>query len=230
MSLKGLLFGSQKFEETKESFKSAIASFKEEVGLDRPANTLVEASQFANVLIVKSRSYSLGSIFSCSQEDVHSIDNEFFQIVTTNGEKIYSAKMEPDILTNRDLFSVYDTRFDKRKIGEIKQWLISMRMPIFEKEAKTCSVLLGKEKIGVLKKCVSFGKTEFQTIEGNISVRFESENDFSILYHEKEIAKSHAIPLKLKNSFVDRYVLEYPDLRDEQVALMVTLAIDCITT
>lgn len=229
MSLKNLLFGAQNYEKAKTTLKAQIATFKEESGLNRTSDSLIRNTEFDNVLIIKLRSFSIGNIFSAQKDANLYCEDEFLQVLTTEQNKIYSIKIELDVLTNRNIVKVYDERYEHLKIGEIKPWLISPRLPFLEKEAKTCSVILKKENLCYLKKCVSLGQTEYQTIKGNLFVRLVSENLFSIQYEGQEIAKLHALPIKLKNEFVDRYVLEYRDIRDEQIALLAALAIDSIS-
>jgi uncharacterized protein (UPF0254 family) len=183
-----------------------------------------------NVVIVRMRSYSVGTMAATLLGAAVGGGKGQYQIVTKDGTEVFSSDMETTLLTDREMLTVYDTSNGKRKIGCVKQWLISGGIPLFEKEAKTCTVILEKDKLCDLKKCVSFGDLQFETLEGSAEVKIKSENNYSIYYKRKKIAELHELPVKLKDGFVDKYVLEYKEAKYIQVAVMMAIAVDTVNT
>lgn len=237
MSFNDMLLKKQKkkIAKAKETIKKEISeikneakSVKKDVGLDQTTDQFVQKAKMENVLIVRTRSYSAGTMAATLLGATAGSDKGQYRIVTKDGKEVFVSDMETTLLTDRDILSVYDTSNGKQKIGNIKQWVISGGIPLFEKEAKTCTVTLEKEKLCDLKRCISFGELQFETFEGRAEIRVKSEDNYSVYYKRKKIAELHALPMKLKDGFVDRYVLEYKEKKDLQVAVMMAIAVDVV--
>lgn len=239
MALIKLLMAKQKIEkgkealkEGKEALKESVAAVKKEAGLDKTADKVMQKTKTDNVLIVRMRSYSVGTmaatLLGAAVGATAGGGKGQYQIITKDGEEMFVSDMETTFFTDRDILTVYDTSNGKRKIGSVKQWLISGGVPLLEREAKTCTVTLEKDKLCDLKKCVSFGDLQFETLEGSAEVKIKSEDNYSIYYKRKKIAELHELPMKLKDGFVDRYVLEYKEAKDIQVAVMMAIALDTV--
>ena len=232
MALIKFLIAKQKMEKGKEALKESVAAVKKETGLDKTADKVIQKTKTDNVLIVRMRSFSVGTmaatILGATVGSTTDGGKGQYQIVTKDGKEVFASDMETTLLTGRDILTVYDTSDSKRKIGSIKQWLISGGIPLYEKEAKTCTVTLGKDKLCDLKKCVSFGDLQFETLEGGTEVKIKSVDNYSIYYKRKKIAELHKLPMKFKDGFVDRYVLEYKEAKDIQVAVMMAIALDVV--
>lgn len=232
MALIKLLMAKQKMEKGKEALKESVAAVKQEAGLDKTAEKVIQKTKTDNVLIVRMRSYSVGTmaatLLGAAVGATAGGGKGQYQIVTKDGKEIFASDMETAFFTDRDILTVYDTSNGKRKIGSVKQWLISGGIPLLEREAKTCTVTLEKDKLCDLKKSVSFGDLQFETFEGSAEVKIKSEDNYSIYYKRKKIAELHELPMKLKDGFVDRYVLEYKEAKDIQVAVMMAIALDTV--
>jgi len=232
MALMKLLMAKQKMEKGKEALKESVAAVKKEAGLDKTADKVIQKNKTDNVLIVRMRSYSVGTmvttLLGAAVGATAGGGKGQYQIVTKDGKEMFASDMETTFFTDRDILTVYDTSNGKRKIGSVKQWLISGSFPLLEREAKTCTVTLEKDKLCDLKKCVSFGDLQFETLEGSVEVKIKSEDNYSIYYKRKKIAELHELPVKLKDGFVDRYMLEYKETKDIQVAVMMAIALDTV--
>lgn len=232
MALIKLLMAKQKMEKGKEALKESVAAVKKEAGLDKTAEKVIQKTKTDNVLIVRMRSYSVGTmaatLLGTAVGATAGGGKGQYQIVTKDGKEMFASDMETTFFTDRDILTVYDTSNGKRKIGSVKQWLISGGVPLLEREAKTCTVTLEKDKLCDLKKCVSFGDLQFETLEGRAEVKIKSEDNYSIYYKRKKIAELHELPMKLKDGFADRYVLEYKEAKDIQVAVMMAIALDTV--
>ena len=231
MSIIKLIASKHKLDKAKESFKESVVAVKKEAGLDKTADKIVQKTKTENVLIVKMQSYSVGTMAKTllGVSGAAAVGGKCqYQITTKKGVEVFVSDMETTRLTDRDILTVYDTSNGKRKIGTIKQWLISGGMPLFEKEAKTCTVTLENEKLCDLKKSVSFGDLQIEAFEGRIEIKIKSNGNYSIYYKGKKIAELHELPMKLKDGFVDRYVIEYKEEKDKQVAVMIAIALDTV--
>ena len=232
MSIIKLIAGKHKLDKAKESFKESVAAVKKETGLDKTADKVIQKAKTDNVLIVKMQSYSVGTmaktLLGVSGGATAVGNKSQYQITTKDGTEEFVSDMETTLLTDRDILTVYDTRNGKTKIGTVKQWLISGGIPLFEKEAKTCTVTFGNEKLCDLKKCISFGDLQIEAFEGRIEIKIKSNGNYSIYHKGKKIAELHELPMKLKDGFVDRYVLEYKEEKDKQVAVMMAIALDTV--
>ncbi|MBE6732576.1 MAG: hypothetical protein E7561_01080 [Ruminococcaceae bacterium] len=231
MSIIKLIASKHKLDKAKESFKESVAAVKKEAGLDKTANKIIQKAKTENVLIVKMQSYSVGTMAKTllGVSGAMAVGSKSqYQITTKDGTEEFASDMETTLLTDRDILTVYDTRNGKTRIGTVKQWLISGGIPLFEKEAKTCTVTMGNEKLCDLKKCVSFGDLQIEAFDGRIEIKIKSNGNFSIYHKGKKIAELHELPMKLKDGFVDRYVLEYKEEKDKQVAVMMAIALDTV--
>lgn len=234
MSLKGKFaaFATAKIAEkvvSKENINNAISSavtkIMEAAGIQSTADCANQIE--TNYLIVKARSYSLGTVMEImtgKDPDISSSPVRY-QMLDSTGETKYTIKAE-NTATNRDVLALLDAR--KHKLGYVKEHLIPMGVPLFEKEVKKCSVYIGEEKIAELKKFVSFGDLYFEDFEGNVEIKHNKGEDFRIYYGKKLIASLHDVPMTFKEGFEDKYVIEYDDVADEIVAVLLVVALDII--
>lgn len=236
MSIIGLFVAKQKMEKAKESLKEEVDALKKEVAELRKKNGLdeyIHKAKTENVLIVRVRSYSLGTIASVLlNKDIEKIDDDdgYYQVVSKDGEELFMSDLKSTFLTDRDILTVYDMSEGKRKIGTVKQWLVSGRIPLLEKEAKTCTVMLEKNKLCDLKRYISFGELQFDTYDGDAWIRVKAEDHYAIKYKGREIAQLHELSTKMKDGFSDRYVIEYKDKKDQKIVAMMAIALDICNT
>ena len=232
MSIIRFMLGKRSLEKGKKELKESVAAFKKEISrLDNASDSIIQASTAENILIIKTQSYSIGTMAKVTLGNYSTVDlnNKCqYKITTKDGTEAFVSNTEETLFTTRDILTIYDTRTGKRKIGTIKQWLVSGGVPLFEKDAKTCTVTLQNEKLCDLKKCVFFGDLQIETSASFLKVRIESDNEYSIHYKGQKIAKLHEIPAKLKDGFVDRYVLEYNDKKHTHIVVMLAIALDIV--
>ena len=180
-----------------------------------------------NCLIIRGKSYSVGTIaglFAGKTPDLTDCDG-YYQIFDTTGTMKYRSTSK-DTIMDRDIIDLYDMKGNK--IGYVKEHIMSIGVPLLEKDVKRCSVYLGKEKIAVLKKYVSFGELSFETLEGKYKVTCDKGKWYKVFYGAKQIVKLNVVPVNLKNGYVDKFVIEYDDISDEVVAILLATAVDVI--
>lgn len=180
-----------------------------------------------NCLVVKSKSYSVGTVVGQIVEKTPNLNDYSgrYQIVDSNGTLMYKSTAE-NTVTNREILDLFDA--SGKKVGYVKEHLISAGFIFLEKEVKTCTVFLGGEKIAILKKYKSFGKLKVDVLEGSVRITHEEGKNFKIYYKRKLIATLHDCPINFKDGYVDKFVMEYKYPAEEVVAILLTIAIDLI--
>lgn len=152
-----------------------------------------------------------------------------YQIYDDAGMLQYTVKEEMT-LTDRDILNVYDSA--SNKVGRIKEHLLSVGVPLLEKETKKCSVYLGGEKICELKKSEIFGEYNFEVLEGKIELSYDQNKNFKITYQGAKIAVFQFIPHKLKemfrDGFMDKIKIECYSKEHEAISILLAIAIDTI--
>lgn len=209
----------------------AINSVLNKVGKAAGEKTAAEHIQEIknNYLIIKSKSYSIGDVVGIVIGNTPKMNDYLgrYQIVDGNGTLKYKSSAE-NTITNREILDLFDA--NGNKIGYVKEHLISTGIPLFEKEVKKCTVYLGKEKIALLKKYVSFGDLEFEVLEGSVKISHKEGKNFKIQYEGEQIAILHNCPLNLMDGYADKFVMEYDSPKYEIVAILLATAIDLINT
>lgn len=178
-------------------------------------------------LIIKAKSYSLGTmvgLFTGKSSDLTDYLGRY-QIFDAAGNIKYKSAAE-DTIIDREILDLYDAV--NQKIGYVKEHIISVGVPLLEKEVKKCSVYLGTQKIAELKKYVSFGDLAFEALEGDVEITHNEGKTFKIKYRNKLIATLLDVPLNLKDGYVDKFVMEYDDPSMEVEAVLLATAIDLI--
>lgn len=215
----------------KGSVDGAVNSMLNKLGKATGQKTAAEHIQGIkkNYLVIKSKSYSIGTMVGFFTGKIPNMNDYLgrYQIVDGNGTLKYKSNAE-NTITDREILDLFDA--SGNKVGYVKEHLISTGIPLFEKEVKKCTVFLGKEKIALLKKYVSFGDLTFDVLEGNVKITHKEGKEFKIHYKGKPVATLHDCPLNLKDGYADKFVMEYKDPADEVVAILLATAIDLINT
>jgi uncharacterized protein YxjI len=178
---------------------------KLEAKSETEANKLFEKEPGTEILVLQQQMYTWTDKF-----DVY---NENQQVKYTVKGKLTSFKRSLD---------VYDAR--NKKIGIVKEKLITFRSPFsFRAKPRDFIVELNGNKLGRVRYRASFGKYKYEVsfnkwrIEGNVLSR-----QYKILKGEEEIAN---ISKKAFHSS-DTYVVAFPDSKNEQIILLLVLALD----
>ena len=145
-----------------------------------------------------------------------------YQFFDMEGNIKYISDFDTGLLIDRETVTLYDK--DKKKYGKVKEYIISVGIPLFEKEVKKCSVDFDKENICKLKKYKSFGELEFETLEGKVYLNChdEEKKKYQIKKGNKIIAKVNELPPKFIDGLVETYIIQYDNIEDEKlITLMV---------
>lgn len=178
----------------------------------------------ANYLVIKSRSHSVGGMLGFDNEVDKKDKLGRFEVYDRNN--ILKYKSDAKIgLTNRDVLNLYDS--DNKKIGYVKEWLVSVGFLFVEKNVKKCTMQYN-DTVCEFKKYVEFGELHFETLNGDIHIASRNGKDFIIKNSNGIIAELHKVSVKLQNGYVDKYVLEYNDSQYEEIAVLTAIAIDTI--
>lgn len=208
-------------------FKDTVKKFKQEVGIDLLKDFEYKADK--NYLYVKAPSLSLKSMGGILAGNVSNIESfgSRYKIYDLNENIKYFSDYDISLILDRESITLYDSQ--KNKIGKVKEYAFSVGVPFFEKEVKKCCVYLKNNLICKLKKYESFGELCFETLEGDIRIKYDKNKPREfIITKNKEIARIYTPILKLKDEYVDKYLIEYEDTSNEEIILLTVLAIDII--
>lgn len=228
MGLKDFL--KEAFDEAKETsgFNDSVKNLKKELGIDILKD--FKYSDNKNYLHVKVPSLSLKSMGGILAGNISNIENfgNTYRISDLKGDIKYLSDYDISLVLDKESITLYDS--EKNKIGKVKEYPLSVGVPFFEKEVKKCGVYLKDRLICKLKKFESFGELGFETIEGSFYIKYDKRNpcEFIIRKNKKNIGKIYAPSFKLKDEFIDKYLIEYDDVLDEKIVLLMTLALDVI--
>ena len=232
-----------------ESVNKLVENVKEKID-ERPkkkskAEECLEKISKPYYLIVKTKSISIGSIASLAGAVIGSavgktsFDKEIQKIPIDSGahflvydekkELLYYADCKSGDIIDRE--KVYLKDDEHNKVGYIKEWLMAVGDPFFERDVKKCTITLFDEKLCVLKKYHSTGSDEarYSVLDSNIAIAYRKDM-ISLKRGGKEIGIIHIIPFGLKDGYVDRYIIEYDDIQEEEICLLIALGFDIIAT
>ena len=180
-----------------------------------------------NCLVVKARLPSLGTLLDLfSDEEVESVDKTGkYLVVDTDGKILYRVDAEETVI-DREILDLFNA--SEERIGCIKEHILPMGVPIFERDVKKCSVFWGKDKLCVLKKSVSFGEVEFEVLEGDVKIIHKKGQEIILYYCGREIALLHEVRMTLKNGYADRFIVESSSKESEAMGILLTIAIALI--
>lgn len=147
---------------------------------------------------------------------------ETFEVYSNNKEIRYIVKGK--LLSLKHQLSIYD-HTGKNKLGEVRESLIALRMPLInmEKKPKNFVLFIGGKRIGVIKTKFSLLHNKFKigfnnwTIVGDLfGLKYKiKENDKTIMEVDQQISFSK-----------DLYYLDIAEEKDELLCLMIALVID----
>lgn len=190
---------------------------------------LIQTANRKNILIVKVRSFSVSTIVGLAKGKDPKTDDWSgrYCISDVDGNIKFRSNSEAAI-TDRDVLGVYDAY--GKKVGTVKEWMVSVGVPLLEKDVKKCTVRLGNEKVCDLKKYTEFGSLHFQTLEGPVRINHMEGKEFKVYHKEREVAELREVPVNLKDGYVDKYVVECADGANEVLVALLSIAIDMINS
>ena len=136
-------------------------------------------------------------------------------------------------IADREILDVYDA--EEKKIGYIKEHIISGRVPGIETKAKTCSVYLGTAKIATLRhsveKIIGDREHDVSVLDGpyRVACDFDTfERDFQIYKSGKKLAEVCQKLPSFKTGYVDKLIVDYYGEENEKIVVLLSIALDVI--
>ncbi len=148
--------------------------------------------------------------------------NEELKFLSLEKRRSASKELAGKGLDRLFLFDLQETVF-----GRVKEHIISMKTPIIEDDAKTCSVILDRQKLCNVKRVYTLGKEHFEISDG-YEVAHIKNTDFTIKKGNKRIATIKIFRPNLKKVFPRSIVVEYDDSKKDKTALLLAMAIDAV--
>ena len=186
-------------------------------------------------MYLKQASYSISSLVNMTNQlikgqDISSNIDKYgsvYRFYNSQNRLIFTSDYKSSLMLDKETITLYDDK--KQKIGYVKENVFSMRVPLFEKDAKKCSIHIG-EDIAKIKKYVSFGDLTFETLEGKMYIAYNNSKDqnkhtYTIKKGDKDIAKVTEVPLIFVDGYIDRFIIEYDQKEDEEAIALMTIAL-----
>ena len=208
---------------------NAINSLSEKSAKANGIKTLNEykKKEEKNYMVFKTPSASVSTMINVFRDPYKAIEQfgSMYQFCDMEGNIKYISDFDTGLLIDRETVTLYDK--DKKKYGKVKEYIISVGIPLFEKEVKKCSVDFDKENICKLKKYKSFGELEFETLEGKVYLNChdEEKKKYQIKKGNKIIAKVNELPPKFIDGLVETYIIQYDNIEDEKLITLMVVAL-----
>lgn len=152
MSLKSKLLGIACAEIAKKVnakgfLDNAINSLSEKSAKANGIKTLSEykKKEDKNYMVFKTPSASVSTMINVFRDPYKAIEQfgSMYQFCDMEGNIKYISDFDTGLLIDRETVTLYDK--DKKKYGKVKEYIISVGIPLFEKEVKKCSVDFDKK-------------------------------------------------------------------------------------
>ncbi|MBQ7101391.1 MAG: hypothetical protein IJN81_07150 [Clostridia bacterium] len=181
-----------------------------------------------NYLIVKYRSFTIADISNIlmNKKSKYNATEGMYCVCDSNGDLKYKTSDDTGVLTDKDTYHLYDA--DKNELGKIKEKLFSVGVPLLEKEVKKSEIFLGDEKLCMIKGYESFGDKCFDIYESVYRIEYNKGKNILIKRNKETIATLHKVPYNLKEGYTDKYVVEYNDVKNELLAVLLTIGFDTV--
>lgn len=164
-------------------------------------------------LIVKQRPIIMDNIFSSMMNPQNNKASVVFDIIDERGNKLGFVNKFFDMGSR--CYNVYDNN-DNMTI-QVKRNVMSFQ--------PSCVIEFGEGRIGTLTRAMSFGTLEYETDFGDYKIE---GNAFTHMYHVTQRGVTvMEISMELPN-FVKRYTLNSDSSMDDDIAVGILLAIDCV--
>lgn len=137
---------------------------------------------------------------------------------TTLGEEIIG----------KDLDKLFLFNLNGEVLGRVKEHVISLHAPIIEHNAKTCTILVGNDKLCDVRRCYSVGKECFEINGGRFVLKTVKNKEFEIKKGSKRVAKFTILRANLRKRFSRCVVIEYDDVKYETSAILLGMAFDTV--
>ncbi len=183
---------------------SIIKMEGKQLGL-KTAAEYISSLKEKHYLLVKSKSIPKSIIPNVFADD-------FYQYLVYNeeGECVFRA----------DGKRVFDQNM--KEVGSVTENLISLRVPLFEKNKKAYTVKFKGEELCQITACISMGS---RYIDCSGPVRIDrGQNHFLIEYENKKLAQVYDVLGYLQKGHIDRFVIGYDEPEQGALATLICLA------
>lgn len=148
-----------------------------------------------------------------------------YQFCDLEGNVKYISDFDTGMMLDREIITLYDK--EKNKYGSVKEYVMSVGVPLLETNVKKYSVNLGNKNLCKLKKCKFLGDVELETLAGDMHLKCSDEKKkmYQIKRRNKIIAKVNELPHMLKEGSTEFYIIEYDNIKDEKIITLMTIAL-----
>ena len=152
--------------------------------------------------------------------NVFSDEHYQFLIYNEEGKCVFKVDASSSLILGKEYLRLYDR--DRKEVGSIEENLISLCVPILEKNSKDYTVKFKGEELCQITACISMGLRDISCSESVYINRYK--NHFLIEYKNKKIAQVYIVPHHIQKGHTDRFVIGYDDLGHSALATLLCLA------
>ena len=241
MSLKKLIIGSiaskaidklSSSEKVEDSINKVIVKAAKSNGT-LTTDTIIASKHKYNFLI-KDKSVSINSIKNIikgipsdtgSYWGKYRIYDKLNNLIYTTEPKEQGLMAE---LINYDKETLYIFDNSKKLIGSIKENLFSFGVPFLEKDAKRLTIFIDNDKFCEIKKSYSFNELYYNIECSNYSIQHNNGKNIKIKKDKKIIAEIHEYAPIFKNDYTEKFLVEFDDINEATIILLISIAIDML--
>lgn len=176
-------------------------------------------------------SFSLKGFKGKEKLDFYEFEGKY-KIFDKNGKLQYIALEKRaglgEELIDKDLYRLYLFNSNCEIVGYAREHLVSFNMPLLEKEAKKCSVFLGKTKLCEIRHSISFGTDSFEMSECDYDFNYTKNTDFTVKTGRRNLAKIKRFCPTFKNLFPQSTVIECGNANDSEIAILLAMTLDVL--
>lgn len=185
-----------------------------------------------NYLLIKTRSLSISSLTKLSKGVLPDVGESWgkHQVFDKYGNLKYSTELKDtsliaDIINyDKDTLYIFDT--NGKEIASLKEKLFTFAIPLLEKNAKRCVVQLNKKDLFDISKSDFLNSTSYSVECSDYSI--SNSEKIHIKKGNKVIAEIHDFAPTFKDDYIDNFIIEFDDEKEELPILLLGLAIDLL--
>lgn len=155
--------------------------------------------------------------------NVFNADDSYHFIVHNEKNKcVFRVSASSSFVLGKEYLRLLDQNGEE--VGSIEENLISLCVPLLEKNSKSYTVRFKGEELCQITACMSMGSRDI-SCSGSVCID-RYKNYFLIKYKNKKLAQVHIVQYHIQKGHTDRFVIGYDDPEHGALATLLCLAYD----
>ncbi len=148
--------------------------------------------------------------------------DDYYQFLIYNeGSKcVFRVDASSSFVFGKEYLRLFDQTGNE--VGSVEENLISLCVPILEKNSKEYTVRFKGKELCQITACISMGLRDI-SCSGSVCID-RSENHFLIKYKNKKLAQVYIVQQQIQKGYIDEFVIGYDDPGHGALATLLCLA------